>query len=83
MKSATSGHTTSLAGDYMVCESCVRQPSGIVDHTFSQFEDLLIEQLTGSPHSWYHIYVHAPKQGRRKEELPPPRAVAKTCLNRL
>ncbi len=24
-KSATSGHTASLAGDYMVCESCVRQ----------------------------------------------------------
>ncbi len=41
-KTATSGHTASLAGDYMVCESCVRQAGGIVTHTFSQFEDLLM-----------------------------------------
>jgi acyl-CoA synthetase (NDP forming) len=41
-KSATSGHTASLAGDYMVCESCVRQAGGIVAQNFSQFEDLLM-----------------------------------------
>lgn len=41
-KTATSGHTASLAGDYMVCESCVRQAGGIVAQTFSQFEDLLV-----------------------------------------
>lgn len=41
-KTATSGHTASLAGDYMVCESCVTQAGGIVAHTFSQFEDLLM-----------------------------------------
>lgn len=41
-KTATTGHTASLAGDYMVCESCVRQAGGIVAQTFSQFEDLLI-----------------------------------------
>ncbi len=41
-KSATSGHTASLAGDYMVCESCVRQAGGIVVQTFPQFEDLLM-----------------------------------------
>lgn len=41
-KTATSGHTASLAGDYMVCESCVRQAGGIVAQTFSQFEDLLM-----------------------------------------
>ena len=41
-KTATSGHTASLAGDYMVCESCVRQAGGIVVQTFSQFEDLLM-----------------------------------------
>jgi acyl-CoA synthetase (NDP forming) len=41
-KTATSGHTASLAGDYMVCESCVRQAGGIVVQTFSQFEDLLV-----------------------------------------
>lgn len=41
-QTATSGHTASLAGDYMVCESCVRQAGGIVAQTFSQFEDLLI-----------------------------------------
>lgn len=41
-KSATSGHTASLAGDYMVCDSCVRQAGGIVAQTFTQFEDLLL-----------------------------------------
>ncbi len=41
-KSATSGHTASLAGDYMVCESCVRQAGGMVARTFTQFEDLLM-----------------------------------------
>lgn len=41
-KKATSGHTASLAGDYMVCESCIRQAGGIIAHTFSQFEDLLM-----------------------------------------
>ncbi len=41
-KTATTGHTASLAGDYMVCESCVRQAGGIVAQTFSQFEDLLM-----------------------------------------
>ena len=41
-KTATSGHTASLAGDYMVCESCVRQAGGVVAQTFSQFEDLLL-----------------------------------------
>ncbi len=41
-KMATSGHTASVAGDYMVCESCVRQAGGIVAQTFSQFEDLLM-----------------------------------------
>jgi acyl-CoA synthetase (NDP forming) len=41
-KTATSGHTASIAGDYMVCESCVRQAGGIVAQTFSQFEDLLM-----------------------------------------
>lgn len=41
-KIATSGHTASLAGDYMVCESCVKQAGGIVAQTFSQFEDLLL-----------------------------------------
>ncbi len=41
-KTATSGHTASLAGDYMVCESCVRQAGGIVAHSFSELEDLLM-----------------------------------------
>ncbi len=41
-KTATSGHTASLAGDYMVCDSCIRQAGGIVTETFSQFEDLLV-----------------------------------------
>ena len=41
-KTATSGHTASLAGDYMVCESCVGQAGGIVASSFTQFEDLLM-----------------------------------------
>ena len=48
-KSATSGHTATLAGDYMVCESCVRQAGGMVAPNFTQFEDLLLlaQQLHG------------------------------------
>ncbi|WP_319583404.1 acetate--CoA ligase family protein [uncultured Pseudodesulfovibrio sp.] len=48
-KSATSGHTASLAGDYAVCESCVRQAGAIVAHSFTQFENLfmLAERLNG------------------------------------
>jgi len=41
-KAATSSHTASLAGDYMVCESCVRQAGAIVARTFSEFQELLI-----------------------------------------
>lgn len=49
-KTATSGHTASLAGDYTVCESCIRQAGGIVAQTFSQFEDLLMlaQRLQGT-----------------------------------
>jgi acyl-CoA synthetase (NDP forming) len=48
-KSATSGHTASLAGDFMVCESCVRQAGAIVAQNFNQFQDLflLAETLNG------------------------------------
>jgi acyl-CoA synthetase (NDP forming) len=41
-KSATSGHTASLAGDYMVCESCVRQAGAIVARSFTEFQDLFL-----------------------------------------
>jgi len=41
-KAATSSHTASLAGDYMVCESCVRQAGAIVARTFSEFQELVI-----------------------------------------
>lgn len=41
-KSATSGHTASLAGDYMVCESCIRQAGAMVVDTFSQFQDVFL-----------------------------------------
>lgn len=40
-KTATSGHTASLAGDYMVCESCARQAGAMVADTFIAFEGLL------------------------------------------
>ncbi len=48
-KTATSGHTASLAGDYMVCESCVQQAGAIVARTFQEFQDLfmLAEKLSG------------------------------------
>ena len=39
-KSATSGHTASVAGDYMVCESCIHQAGAIVADTFTHFEEL-------------------------------------------
>lgn len=41
-KAATSGHTASLAGNYMVCESCVRQAGAIVARNFSEFQELLL-----------------------------------------
>jgi len=41
-KSATSGHTASVAGDYVVCESCVRQAGAIVAQSFTQFENLFM-----------------------------------------
>jgi hypothetical protein len=40
-KTAMSGHTASIAGDYMVCESCVGQAGAFVAETFSEFEGLL------------------------------------------
>ncbi len=40
-KSALSGHTASIAGDYMVCESCIRQAGAMVAETFNIFEGLL------------------------------------------
>jgi acyl-CoA synthetase (NDP forming) len=48
-KTATSGHTASLAGDYTVCESCVRQAGAIMAQTFTQFENIfmLSERLHG------------------------------------
>ncbi len=41
-RSATGSHTASIAGDYLVFESCVRQAGGIVASSFTQFTDLLI-----------------------------------------
>ncbi len=40
-KSATSGHTASLAGDYMVCESCMRNAGAFIARTFTEFQSLL------------------------------------------
>lgn len=40
-KTAMSGHTASIAGDYMVCESCIGQAGAFVAETFSEFEGLL------------------------------------------
>lgn len=41
-KKASAGHTASLAGDYMVCESCVQQAGAIVAHNFSEFKNLTL-----------------------------------------
>ncbi len=41
-QTATSGHTASVAGDYVVCESCVRQAGAIVAQSFTQFENLFM-----------------------------------------
>ena len=48
-KAATGSHTASLAGDYMVCESCVAQAGAIVARNFTEFQDLflLAETLHG------------------------------------
>jgi len=39
-KTATSGHTASIAGDYMVCESCIREAGAMVADSFDTFEGL-------------------------------------------
>ncbi|QGY38789.1 CoA-binding protein [Pseudodesulfovibrio cashew] len=41
-KVATAGHTASLAGDYMVCESCVREAGAIVARSFTEFQNLVL-----------------------------------------
>ncbi len=48
-KAATSSHTASLAGDYMVCESCVSQAGAIVARNFTEFQELMLlsETLNG------------------------------------
>ena len=40
-KTATSGHTASLAGDYVVCRSCIREAGAMVAETFTEFEGLV------------------------------------------
>ncbi len=40
-KTATSGHTASLAGDYTVCRTCMEEAGAMVAHTFTEFEGLL------------------------------------------
>jgi acyl-CoA synthetase (NDP forming) len=41
-RAATGSHTASLAGDYMVCESCVSQAGAIVARSFTEFQDLML-----------------------------------------
>lgn len=41
-KNATSGHTASLAGDYMVCQNCIRQSGAIIARNFTEFQDLVL-----------------------------------------
>lgn len=51
-KTALSGHTASIAGDYMVCESCIDQAGAFVAETFVEFEGLLRLSRT-----WYHKVI--------------------------
>ncbi|MFC1839494.1 acetate--CoA ligase family protein [Thermodesulfobacteriota bacterium] len=44
-KISISGHTASVAGDYMVCESCVNQAGAMVADRYDQFEDLYLLAL--------------------------------------
>jgi len=39
-KQATSGHTASVAGDYMVCTSCLRQAGALVADSLEEFDGL-------------------------------------------
>ncbi len=39
-KQATSGHTASVAGDYMVCTSCLRQAGALVAESLEEFDGL-------------------------------------------
>ena len=41
-QAATSSHTASLAGDYMVCDSCVSQAGAVVARTFGEFQELML-----------------------------------------
>ena len=41
-KHASGSHTASIAGDYQVFESCVRQAGGIVASSFTQFNEVLM-----------------------------------------
>lgn len=40
-RSATAGHTASVAGDYVVCESALEQAGALVAQDFQEFGDLL------------------------------------------
>ncbi len=40
-KKATSGHTASLAGDYVICKSCISEAGAMVANTFTEFEGLV------------------------------------------
>jgi len=40
-RSATAGHTASVAGDYAVCEAALRQAGAMVATDFNEFSDLL------------------------------------------
>jgi len=45
-KKATSGHTASVAGDYMVCTSCLSQAGALVTDSLEEFDGLANMALT-------------------------------------
>jgi acyl-CoA synthetase (NDP forming) len=41
-KNATTSHTATIAGDYQLFESCVKQAGGIIASSFTEFNDLVL-----------------------------------------
>ncbi len=61
-KKASSGHTASVAGDYMVCTSCLDQAGALVADTLDEFEGLmtLAAYLHGKSVSGYGVGALSP-----------------------
>lgn len=61
-KKATSGHTASVAGDYMVCTSCLSQAGALVADSLEEFDGLsnLAAVLHGKQVTGYNVGALSP-----------------------